>query len=345
MSYNRYWRFLATAIAVRLSWTLAVGLGWVLLLSDAGLSRCQADPYQAAPANCMMLPYKPLANGQIVLSVQLNGRIHARFILDTGTNYCVITSALAARLGLTPQPSPAHMDGKQAKIVTVPMLQIGTVRYPNTQMVVVPESNLYQCFGASVDGIIGVDAFLDVPIFIDFQRHLVTLFYYSPVTDRQLRSLNIEATSSVPLLDHTGDLAFQAVVELANGKRKASISLTVDTGAETTSISKATGHALKLNLNAPFYYLDGIFSKVGVNDVFLSSFSFGRPGTEIQGVTVQCARGAVMVHRFEFGVGIDILSHFQVLLDFGAKKMYLKPVSSLSAPALMPKIKVIVGGK
>gem|GEM_PF-3965920 len=326
MAYVRHWQFLI-ANAIRFPWGLAVGLGLVLLSSDAGLLRCHADPHQAPPADRTTLTYKPLAGGQIVLLVRLNGHTPARFILDTGTNYCMITDALAAKLRLVPQPSPAHIDGKQAKIVTVPMLEVGTIRYPNIQMAIVPESNLYQGFGASVDGIIGVDALLDVPVFIDFQRHIVTLFYYSPVTDHQLRSLNAGATSSLPLIDRAGDLNFRCVVELANGRRKASVSLTVDTGAETTSIPKATGRALKLNLDVPSYYLDEIFSRTGVSDVFLSSLSFGRPGTKIKRVTVQCARGAVMPHSFVLSVGLDVLAHFRILLDFGAKKMYLNPVS------------------
>ena len=326
LAYDRHWRFLITNV-LRFSWHLAVGLGLVLLLSDAGLLCCHADPHQAPPADRMTLTYKPLSGGQIVLLVRLDGHTPARFILDTGTNYCMITDALAAKLRLVPQPSPAHIDGKQAKIVTVPMFQIGTIRYPNIQMAIVPESNLYQGFGASVDGIIGVDALLDVPVFIDFQRHLVTLFYCSPVTNHQLRSLNVDVTSSVPLIDRAGELDFRSVVELANGRRKASVSLTVDTGAETTSIPKATGRALKLNLDAPSYDLDEIFSKTGVNDVFLSSLSFDLRGTKIKRVTVQCARAAVMPHSFELGVGLDVLSHFRVLFDFRAKKMYLKLVS------------------
>ena len=320
-------------------------LATLTLMIAPWLPCCHADALQVSPtavpaapitpADRVTFAFGPSSTGQMLTWVWLNGTTPARFVLDTGSNCSAISDTMAAKIGLTPQPSSARIGGKQALMVMAPMLQVGTIRYPDAQMVVVNAETLSRLAGSQADGVLGVNVLAADPVFIDFQKRTATLFYDTPVTPDQLRSLGMEGALAIPLTDHNGDLKFDAVVQLASGSGKASASLTVDTGGTDTVISEATARALGLRLSGPTHSYGGLVSDVAVSDVPLSSISFGLPGTGIEGMGTKCVRGAVP-DGFPLRVGLDVLSHFQVLIDFGAKKMYLKPVSAPSAPVFVP---------
>ncbi len=287
------------------------------------------SPVTASADRCTY-DYMPSSAGQLVIWIWLNGKTPARFILDTGTNVSIITEKLADKLGLKRQPTigadgvPLRFDGKQAQTVIVPMMQVGTIHYPNFPLIVVNGESINGPSEDGIDGLVGMTALASDPVFIDFQKHKITLFYNGPITADQLRSVSMDTAACVPLNDHDGNLDFRAAVQLANGDKKATAELTVDTGGSDTITPEATARTLGLRAG-PNQDYSAVVSNATVRTIALTSVSFGPPSTDIGPLNAFSFQG----HTFTSlppHVGLDVLTHFQVLLDFGGRKMYLKPV-------------------
>jgi predicted aspartyl protease len=321
-----------------------------LLLWGLGMGHVRADdPVTTAPPPVIPLPndrvtldFTPLPSGQPVIWVYFDRTTPLLFIVDSGTNVCTISDTAAAKLGLTITPAvnsdgqPMLANGIQARMAKAGLMQIGSIQYPNFPLIVVNGQDLAQVAGAKIDGIIGVNALGDDPVFLDFQKHTATFFYNAPVNADQLRSLGMSDAISVPISDQGGDLNFRANAQLRNGDKKASAVLTVDTGGARTIIPEKAAIDLGLKLTGPVQDYGAVLATVKVTNVNIPSFSLGVPGTDMSNLTLYCALGKVP-DSFPLRLGLDFLNHFQVLVDFGAKKLYLKPVSS--APANSPAVK------
>jgi predicted aspartyl protease len=112
--------------------------------------------------------------GRIVAPITVDGQGPFRFIIDTGANRSVLSSALAARLGLTTTGSgEVHsIEGvHQASLVMVDELSLGPTLLSRGHTPVIDGPML-----AGEQGILGVDGMAGRVLHVDFERRCVEIF-------------------------------------------------------------------------------------------------------------------------------------------------------------------------
>jgi predicted aspartyl protease len=109
---------------------------------------------------------------RLTVPVYINGEGPFRFLVDTGADRSVVTSALAARLSL-PASRPVRLVGAVetavVPTVSVARLRVGGSEVANLQTPALSERDM------GADGLIGIDALAEQRLMLDFQRGTVTI--------------------------------------------------------------------------------------------------------------------------------------------------------------------------
>ena len=315
----------------RLRWRLCIGAG--LLLGSLGASLpTQADPLP----DRVTFHYIPDNQGQILLTVLVDGTEHATMMVDTGTTDSTLSDTLVAKLGLTPAPAirldgrPVTLNGHTLQGVIVPMLKIGPLQFAHSQYTVL--NTLTMSAGSKVpfDGLLGLNALRTLPILMDFQTHQITFFFHSPVTAEELQSVGMADAVAVPLTDKVGGIPMPEV-QMTSGAHRVTEPMLLDTGSFPTILSQQAARKLKLTtlgihtMNFPAGPVPTIIARLG-------QLGLGTGASPLPDLTVLALSGAALP-SVPPHVGLDVLTQYQVLLDISAKTMYLKPVPAVSNPA------------
>lgn len=282
------------------------------------------------------ISYAPSEHGFIYVQVRLDdgrtgGSLIGTFILDTGASLLTVTDALAKKMGLSPMPAtgtvggPLLLNGKQAQMVTVPQLYIGSFHLINPSCLVLSQKSLSALFGRPVDGILGANVLTAYPIYFDFLKRQITLFYPSPLTSAELRSVGMEDALILPITDIAdGGFEFACPVVMANGGERVQENLLVDTGAGGTLISEGTARQLKLQPISDSHYSPTLFGNIVVRQAYLPTLFLG--GLSVNNLRLRYTPD--ISESFPTHIGLDVLSQFRLLLDYKQKKMYLKPITA-----------------
>jgi len=284
------------------------------------------------------IPYTPSKYGQIIVQVRLSGGLMGTFLLDTGSGSTCITDTLAVKMGLSPVPAvgtdgkPVLLySGKQAQMVTVPLLQMSNFRLLSTPCLVLSQKSLSPLVGQPLDGVLGAGVLTIYPMYFDFLRHQITLFSPSPLTSAELRSVGMEDAADLPVADLTSNHRFEFACPavMANGGERVQENLLVDTGAAGTIISERTARQLKLQPISDNHYSPTLFGNIVVRQTDLPTLSLG--SLSVNNLRLRYTQG--LSASFPTYIGLDVLSQFRVLLDYKQKKMYLKPITAPTSAA------------
>lgn len=123
----------------------------------------------SATVRSRVLPFDLENRADIVVPVLVGGRGPFRFLLDTGSSRTVVSSRLAATLGLVPVASTRLLTPSgRAKhpIAVLRKLEIGAAPPTNVLAMITPGANLPTRYG--VDGIVGQDVLGAVTYTIDY---------------------------------------------------------------------------------------------------------------------------------------------------------------------------------
>lgn len=279
-------------------------------------------------------------DGAPLVQVTLNDGAKATFLLDTGTSACSVTGAMAAKLGLTPQPiaqaaAPLIMDGAQA--TTVPLtIQIGRFRFPRFPTLVIKESRFQQVLGHPLDGILGVNLLRHFALILEPQNHVLALLTPGKMTAAQVQSWGFRHASALPLT-RSSNGTYWASVGLTNGAHTAQENLAIDTGAGTSILSNAAAQSLDLTpvqrrISVPFGNGSFVGDLADVPSVTLGTV----PGETSLAKSTLTLRGGAFLYpnRPESSIGsphvlgMNILSGCSVLLDFPGETLYLQPLQT-----------------
>ena len=328
---------------VRLFLCLTLPLSLLLALTVAlcGLAPAQAQPQQ--PQRLITtFSYTPLEDtGCPLVLVKLIDKDHTgTFLLDTGTGPVAVTETMAAKLHLVPKPmivdgKPFLFGGKPVEGVHLTVLQVG--QFPmDGDVIVVKDNDLAAALGTravAVDGIIGANMLQITALLFDFAKHEITLWYPGNLSDAEVRHLGF-TEAAVPLVEGKGDLrgSFTTPIQVGNGPNHGQDDFIVDTGANHSRLSYALSQQLQLSplpgslssattVDGPVGSAASVLETLKVGQFTISNHLIGYPTQDKPG-------------QFSPSIlGMDKLSRFRVLMDFPAKKMYLQPVTPLSAPA------------
>ncbi|WP_312161560.1 aspartyl protease family protein [Phenylobacterium sp.] len=107
-------------------------------------------------------------SGRVTAPVRINGQGPFDFVVDTGANRTVITSELAARLGL-PDAGPADVHGvagvEPSNTATIDLLQVDAVETRSIRAPTLSRSRL------GADGLLGVDVLRGRRVTVDFLKN------------------------------------------------------------------------------------------------------------------------------------------------------------------------------
>jgi len=198
-----------------------------------------SDPAPAADAlatppttGSVIGPSRNDALGRVVAPVTINGQGPFRFIVDTGANHSVVSSSLAARLGLDASGTgEVHsIQGvAPATLTNVGSIAFGAVTLSSGQTPILDNTRVL----AGEAGILGVDGMENRRLRMDFDRHCIEI---------------LPADTARPLhgwIAVRGALKFGHLVVLRGRIRDVSINLLVDTGSDGTLGNTALRNALQ----------------------------------------------------------------------------------------------------
>lgn len=282
--------------------------------------------------------------GVPLVSVRLNDKVTATFLLDTGTSVCSVTDAMAAKLGLTPQATtepatPEIMDGPTATQVPL-TIQLGGFRFPNLAAFVIKESRVSRVLGSAPDGILGINLLSRLAILLDPQGHALTLLYPGKLSADDLRARGLGAAGTI-MLTPARNGTYWATLSFRNGEHAGRSNLMIDTGAVTTIVPHSLAEQLALEpvkSNVATEFGNGAFTAdLARMPVLLLGAVNAKAGASTSQLALQ--NGLVLyAHEKETAtrtphvLGMNILSGGLLLMDFPGRTLYFAPTTLGTTP-------------
>ncbi|MGI4791818.1 MAG: retroviral-like aspartic protease family protein [Janthinobacterium lividum] len=309
---------------------------WIALLGLVlTMSACaQSTP---SPHVTTVLPFTNLPNWKSpVVELKLNDKIMGKFLVDTACNSSVLSEKMASKLGLLIQPAirdghPYTVGTKQARMVTLSQMQFGGFILAQPIPFIVSEKNQFSAFPQPIDGIIGINILSAFTVEFDFPRHQVTLWNTAALSDSELKDAGFAGVTAVPITE-SDDGTYTLPGVFSSSSSQISISLILDTGAAETSVSADIVRCLHLK---PGEKQDNntLWGQIHYTQTQVSILQIG--DLKLFDLPVDYATDGDA--HFPCGLGMDVLSRYQMLLDFSSKKMYLQ--------LGQPKIKLVTPPK
>jgi len=265
----------------------------------------------AAPAG-ITIPFA-WTPGQIEVAVDVNGT-PATFLLDTGSEYSIVSTRLAQALRLATERRGVRdfADG-----VTLAMKGVTLA----DQRVMAMPFDSVNARGRNIDGLIGYDFFAAYTVRIDFATKTLTAWKPSTFEPPQ-------AAVEVPIT-FAGRLPVIAARLRLTRERTLDARLMVDTGASQAVFLRypfAMDHQLigpaSQRTSAPSL-ADGTRTliDVPVEQVSVGSLSFDRPSVRAFAEPVGSAGGTAT----DGLIGNTLLSRFTVYVDYARKRLLFEP--------------------
>ena len=288
-------------------------------------------------------------HGPCCITVLLNEKVKATFVVDTGSNFMAVSQSLANKLGLVSYPAvnkdgkPFLMGEKQGSAVSVDSLQFPDARIlgqvpglggeylvlPDNALIFPPDLAHPEQPATQLDGIVGTSLLEKFAVAFDFAKHGLYLFYPGSLSARQARLVGLgEAggtTVPISLLPNQPEDFFFVPVGLTNGTVTQQVSLAIDTGSDITDIPRSSVQSLHLKKTGQQHQY-GIYGMSVHNKTQVSALTLGSLRLKAVPVFYQDKKDAYVV------LGMNILSHYLLLLDFPAKTMYLQPIPAKVLP-------------
>ena len=323
--------------------TFPAALALALALSATALAQPPADAPPAPP-----VPASPLAPGdsavvagarifdQIVyLPVRVNGVGPFPLVLDTGAGpRSILDAGLADSLGLAAEPMG---EGGGAGEENVPIgvlagveLGLGALSFPDTPALTLPLRRMDPHWGKRKDGVIGGDILGRFATSIDYERERVVL--RAPGAAAALPGTRI------PLQVEQGFLFVQAELLLFGAEEPVPALLLVDTGLRVTTFCGPFAEAQALAAQSPRTAIGVVGFGIGG----VSRGVFGRlRGLRIGEITIDSpvvafsldTQGALASEGFAGILGADVLSRFDLTLDYAGAQMLLAPNAAFAEPS------------
>ena len=124
------------------------------------------------PADTQDIGFRIDRDDRMTVAVRLGGRGPFRFLVDTGATRTVVSSAVAAALGLSSGPlARLHSTTGTSLVRTaiVPQLELGPGRVRRVEAALLEASHM------GADGIIGVDSLRSEKVVFDFRTRLISI--------------------------------------------------------------------------------------------------------------------------------------------------------------------------
>ncbi len=259
------------------------------------------------------IPFK-WTPGQIEVGVQINGA-PATFLLDTGSEFSVVSTRLASQLTLQTTPERGRDFAEDVEI------DVGGVKLPHQRVMVMPFESYYSR-GRAIDGLIGHDLFARFTIRIDFRDRALTIWEPSAFrAPKAVMPVPVTFAGRLPVVD----------AEIVQSDRaRWPVRLMVDTGASQGIILRypfANEHGLldaarQGETTAPSLANGQLrLLEVPIEQVRLAAWTFVRPPVLAHAEP----RGSGAYTATDGLIGNTLLSRFTVFVDYARNRLLLQP--------------------
>ena len=301
---------------------------WLVYL--CGMSCTIAD--DAKPTRTgWTVPFTIGSDGRMYVQGQVNHKIPATFLIDTGTVCNYLSDAIQDKLHLplhgvtedgTGKGTPTIIDGKQEQEITLSNVTVGGLPILDTPFLLLPANRLSESSSPSthIDGIIGSNILDQCTVLLDFSSNTMLLYYPSGLTKQEIDSLNLRIVYTVPITRSPDNKdIWLAHATFSNEKAVAQCDMMIDTGASLTSIPSKTAEQLKLVGNGSATGTMFLNKKVSVMASQVTKMQMG--DFVLFDHTVVYTEKAVP--GYPISIGMDIFRKYIPLIDFGQGIMYL----------------------
>ena len=165
----------------------ATAMGAGLLLPDTVAARAPREPkvlvnladMQPADPTLEQVATDRDKAHRVTAPVMLNGKGPFEFVVDTGANRSVVSTELAAELGLPPA-GKAEVHGiagvESSSMALLDRLAVGRIETPRLKVPLLTRGRL------GADGLLGVDVLRNRRLAIDFRRNTITIYRANAAT-------------------------------------------------------------------------------------------------------------------------------------------------------------------
>ena len=292
---------------------------------------------QLSPCTYIPLKRGALTEGQPVIVGTINGN-SARFMADTGASSCVLSPEMAKQLNLMLEPAfldngePSFWKGKQITEALVFGFKVSNVTLasklpfqvlPDQDFMLDPQAPDDTRF----DGVVGANLLEHFAVLVDASQHQFGLCLPGNLYLKQVANYGLKQPYIVPM-EKKDDGRWYVEAQVVNDGITALEAMVLDTGSNITQISDTTAQALHLKINGQQQQVNSYRTRmVGVSSV--ETLRFGDLNLSGPSVVVS----PISTNEPPI-LGMNILSHFRVLIDFPGGKMYLQLNTAAAVPAI-----------
>lgn len=313
----------------------------ILLLLTLGIPHTQLNQHtftgQSSTKRPVTIPVDITSYGGIVLQARINNSQPMSFWVDSGsTSPFVIDTKKANALGLKLKghalgagaAGPNTYEVSQTSGLTI---RVGQVTFTDQSAAVMNLGLVEEQFGRSVDGLVGLNLFLEYVVEIDYAAKQLTLYdpqsyVYSGVGDSlslMLRDGHFFVPAEIDIRDR-GELAGRFVV---------------DTGGCMMTVVLTTPFANSSNLPVPGQktILDRSVSGLGgATQLLVSRAAHFKIGSSVLPSPLiyisQDKGGALASSQYEGLIGTEILRRFKVIFDYARHRLILERAAHFDEP-------------
>lgn len=234
--------------------------------------------------------------------------VKARCLIDTGNSSMSMSLELAERLDLKPV-GMLHVVGLGSyatEVVRAGPLQLGNVRFPDAQYIVLSDIHRY-----GYDLVLGADILASGPVTIDYERH--ALYFGTNTPPDAGATVPLQFQNFVPVISVTlGDLPTMLAVDTGD---ESNINLAYDYYRQHPDLFSPTTSANVSGIGGNSVEMMGRIPKVQIGSITAANQEIG---------TTRTLKGTANGH-----LGTRFLSKYRVVFDYAHGQLQLLPNTAL----------------
>lgn len=299
---------------------------FIILLTDL--------PATNKPRRIESIPFE-MAGNYVIIRARINDSSVLNLILDSGIRNTIITELMPGdRISLNYSNVKELMglgggEHLEAYASNYNTLKIGKLKLEYKTVYVLKNDvfNLSKHTGTKINGLVGVDFFKDYAIDIDYTRKRV-YFYES-------KSFDAPKGYGVLPIDIEGQKMFVDLMVLESDTTRKKVKMMIDTGAELNAWFQTS---TKESVHIPPKWIQGTIGE-GLNGLITGKYGhlpqicFGDFCLKNPIVTFpdsSTITGIIEVSKRDGTIGNQLLSRFNLIIDYKDRKIYFKPNGSFN---------------
>jgi hypothetical protein len=286
--------------------------------------------FMAKGAKKVEIPFERQDNF-IIVKVLLQNVLPLRFIVDTGAEHTILTNKeLSGMLQIPYERSITLMGTDMRTQIIAHIARKVTLQLPNLtfekDILVLDEDYLHfdRFSGLDVHGVLGAEAFKGYIVKFDFIKQIMTVYNpsaFKPADHRKFDEIPIEIVRSKPYLTAKAQIQSDSTVNLK---------LLVDTGASLSMLLHTYStpglvlppQTIRGNIGMGFGgEIEGVVGRI--RQINMGSHRLVLPVCNFQ--ELHQMSDSNFINGRNGLIGSEILSRFNMIIDFGREKMYLQP--------------------